>query len=282
MLKHRNAEIALGLLIGIVLSLFFGSVGSYQSAHCVEQKQAVGNSPSEQNKSLETPPNSHDGHEQSSKHGKSEPFDCRVAGLAGATVAYMDSHEGFFVGLFTGCLFIATCLLWRSTERLWEAGEKQFSALNRPRIRMKHVQMTAGFTAGERTEFRIVFVNVGVTDALLRGFGISLHLLEDIRGLPPDPSFRLQAGFSPTSPDRRLRSGITMVVPNLSDGTVFSGDDLDRINMRILKLFCVGFVEYEDSQGGIRKTAFCRVLDTRPASAHRLLKTDDPDYEFED
>jgi hypothetical protein len=37
----------------------------------------------------------------------------------------MDGHEGFFVGLFTACLFFATVFLWRSTEKLYEAGERQ-------------------------------------------------------------------------------------------------------------------------------------------------------------
>jgi hypothetical protein len=45
-----------------------------------------------------------------------------------AVVGYMDHHEGFFVGSFTFALFLATWFLWRSTHKLWAAGEKQLVA----------------------------------------------------------------------------------------------------------------------------------------------------------
>lgn len=37
----------------------------------------------------------------------------------------MDSHEGFFVGGFTFALVFATVLLWRATNNLYDAGERQ-------------------------------------------------------------------------------------------------------------------------------------------------------------
>ncbi len=43
----------------------------------------------------------------------------------------MDSHEGFFVGGFTFALVIATVLLWRSTNSLYEAGERQMELIQR-------------------------------------------------------------------------------------------------------------------------------------------------------
>ncbi len=41
----------------------------------------------------------------------------------------MDSHEGFFVGGFTFALVVATILLWRATNNLYEAGERQMELI---------------------------------------------------------------------------------------------------------------------------------------------------------
>ena len=46
---------------------------------------------------------------------------------AGWLVSFMDRHEGFFVGLFTAGLAVFTAALWRSTDKLWAAGERQLS-----------------------------------------------------------------------------------------------------------------------------------------------------------
>jgi hypothetical protein len=43
----------------------------------------------------------------------------------------MDSHEVFFVGTFTALLFAATVFLWRSTDKLWRAGENQTVVIQR-------------------------------------------------------------------------------------------------------------------------------------------------------
>jgi hypothetical protein len=37
----------------------------------------------------------------------------------------IDEHDGFFVVLFTAVLAAFTAALWRSTDKLWEAGERQ-------------------------------------------------------------------------------------------------------------------------------------------------------------
>ena len=43
----------------------------------------------------------------------------------------MDHHEGFFVGSFTMALFAATFFLWRSTDKLYLAGERQIAQAQR-------------------------------------------------------------------------------------------------------------------------------------------------------
>jgi hypothetical protein len=40
-------------------------------------------------------------------------------------IDFIDVHNGFFVVLFTGGLVAFTAALWRSTDKLWEAGERQ-------------------------------------------------------------------------------------------------------------------------------------------------------------
>lgn len=124
--KFKVPEIFLGLLIGIALSLFFGAIGSYQASHCYEHQGGIAAKPAEQKQApVAAPQEGGGGHEKPAKHGKSEPMICGIAGLLPALVSYMDSHEGFFVGMFTGLLFIATIFLWLSTRGLIEAGEGQ-------------------------------------------------------------------------------------------------------------------------------------------------------------
>lgn len=195
---------------------------------------------------------------------------------------WIEGHHDLVIAAATVAIAYFTLILKRSTDRLSEASDRQFASINRPKIRIKHLHIASGAEDGKMLTFKLVFVNVGVTPALIRSCGVGCYVTGDIRSLPADPHFRGIQSFSPTDSGRVLNTGITMVIDRITDGTTLSAEEWSRIKMRGVKLFCVGFVEYEDSQGGVRKTAFCRVLDTHPASSFRFTRADDPDYEYED
>lgn len=131
MSKFRVPEIVLGIGIGILLSLFAAGVGSYQTSQCEQGNQSQTTSP-HQNDPLAAGQHPHQGDQQKDTHAKHPPFfACGAIGLFKTSIGLMDSHEGFFVGLFTLCLVFATILLWLSTEKLWvetrDTGKRQES-----------------------------------------------------------------------------------------------------------------------------------------------------------
>jgi hypothetical protein len=118
--RFRVPEVVLGLLLGVVLSLFAAGVGSYQTSQC---KQA--NYHNAQTPSLDQPqPASQQGdygqHQVGEQARHSLYFGCGALGLVPTVVGFMDVHEGFFVGGFTLALFFATILLWLAGERQME------------------------------------------------------------------------------------------------------------------------------------------------------------------
>lgn len=133
MRRFRIPEIALGALIGIILSLFAASIGSYQTEQCEKTNRAETKSPdSHAEVSSRSGEKKTGGDYQVGEHAKLPPFfACGASGLLKSAVGFMDSHEGFFVGGFTFALVIATILLWLSTERLWKAGKEALEATER-------------------------------------------------------------------------------------------------------------------------------------------------------
>src|ERR1700719_2258457 len=118
--RFRVPEILLGAMFGMIFGLFVADITSFQTEHCKDG----GSAPPSQEQPINSP--------NDRRHGDHEPFDyyqrhpisCGIGGMIPATVGYMDENEGFFVGLFTGLLFVATVLLWRATNALWDASEK--------------------------------------------------------------------------------------------------------------------------------------------------------------
>jgi hypothetical protein len=123
---RRTATPVLFFLFGLCAFLLIQGALSFHESHC---------GPENQQKTIQAPTNenaqSPSAHEQGGNRDRKEahkesghPVVCGITGLYGI-VSLMDAHEGFFVGLFTFMLFIATALLWRATNDLWDAGERQ-------------------------------------------------------------------------------------------------------------------------------------------------------------
>lgn len=135
--RFRVPEIVLGIGLGIIVSLFAAGVGSYQTANC-EKPQATESAKPEANNPYEASA-AHGSEEGDKKKGEKAEhaisFSCGASGLFFAMVGFMDHHEGFFVGSFTLFLAVATIMLWRSTNDLWAADERQFRLSRRMAVR---------------------------------------------------------------------------------------------------------------------------------------------------
>jgi hypothetical protein len=214
------------------------------------------------------------------------------------------------VAFFTFWLVVSTIGLGVSTVMLWRAGEKQFrharrsaaiqsrdmqasiavardanelnlrnfESVHRPKIRIKHLWLADELEPDRELPFRLAFVNIGTGVAQLRECGIRTFIVDGVEGLPTTPEFPAILGLKSIT----LLSGITMVMPRMTDGRILSATELEDIQGGSAVFICTGFVEYED-KSGIRKTAFCRKLQFGDnLEPGRFVATGDPDYEYED
>lgn len=113
-------------MFGVIFGIFVADFTLFQAQHC--------NDSSHKRPSHEQPVNSPneggDGDQKPSNNSPRQPISCGIAGFPAAIVGFMDENEGFFVGLFTALLFAATILLWRATNALWTAGERQIDVMS--------------------------------------------------------------------------------------------------------------------------------------------------------
>ena len=130
MRRLRLPEIALGIGLGIVISLFGAGVSSYQTEHCEQTAKNQAAEPSPQ----DPIPSAHqgdNGNQQIAEYPNHPPFfGCSAIGLVKSAIGFMDSHEGFFVGIFTFILAAFTWMLRQTTVDLADAGERQIGIAN--------------------------------------------------------------------------------------------------------------------------------------------------------
>jgi hypothetical protein len=222
-------------------------------------------------------------------------------------IRYIWDHANHDNVIAVGTVLIATFtyVLYRSTDKLWEASERQinlardeFISSHRPKIRIKHIWFASqdGQSSIEKLEsgkpvvVRIDIVNIGGTTAFLSLFNFMIRVLTPSQRLPQRPPYN-----EPNTPKIgvwpfRVNSGITFT-QHLSDGTILSSQDIQDIRSGIKHLFVFGTVEYWDDESRpsrFRQTGFCRRLDfelplpARPEDNGRFRKVKDPDYEYQD
>lgn len=151
MRRFRFPEIVLGWFLGILTVLALAGPLSYQAAHCADGQPQHGQS-GPRAEHIQAPAlqeHSDKGHGKVGHGGKGQPIACGLVGFVPAVIGFMDSHEGFFVGGFTGALVVATILLWRATNALWEAGERQIAHFERTAERQA-ADMEASISAAEK------------------------------------------------------------------------------------------------------------------------------------
>ncbi len=145
--------------------------------------------------------------------------------------------------------------------------------------------MTSKLWEGEKLIIRIVFVNTGLSEAVIDKYGIGIHIIHPESYLPVDPEFPVTM----TGGQQKCPIGYTLVANDLTDGTILTDHQNVSIRNRSRRLYCTGFVQYTDAMGSLRKTAFCRVFEASlaPGSSEnpgRFIAPPvaEPDYEYAD
>jgi hypothetical protein len=165
---RRSAEPVLFFLLGIFAFLLVEASMSFHASNCNDPKQTE--SPNSKQPNAQTASDNSGDHGQDAKqqYNKTHKIVCGITGLYGV-VGVLDSHEGFFVGIFTFCLFIATLFLWGSTNKLWQASEDQLAATQRPWVKVDSIGHVSPlvFEHGEgRIDLRVVVSNKGNSPGL--------------------------------------------------------------------------------------------------------------------
>ena len=164
-----------------------------------------------------------------------------------------------------------------------ELNREEFLSTHRPKIRVKHFWVTGDVWGGERIIANLTCVNTGTTEAILQEIGIRFYVVANDRPIPFDRQITPALPLS----GRRLQSGVNGEVEGIPFDMVISDEQNVQIQQGRSKLYCVGFISYQDGAERLRITGFCRVM-TFPDNAlpHadniRFRTFEDRDYEYED
>ena len=201
---------------------------------------------------------------------------------------------------FTLGLLIFTGLLWRSTDKLWAAGEKQirqmraislrqdirtedsirlareeFVATHRPKIIVRYIQGPFPDAQG-RNFIWVTVVNTGVSAGIIEAFGADLAKRASVGGEWVAPGLDAEAkNVEPVTLTCGQRHVFTVTAK-----TTVSDDEIYREAIGLLDLCAVGEFRYGDSNGVSRHTGFFRVLDDK--GANFVLSEGDSEMEYQD
>ncbi len=192
MRRYLNGEIALGFALGVLTLLFLAAIASYQVEHCGRLYDAKESTihPLPTTRTENGAVVKGDGE---TNYADSHHVTCGIVVMVPAIVGFMDENEGFFVGIFTFLLVVATILLWRSTNALWDAGERQLTHLqdsSERRLRA-YVYIDNAFfeyNTGDVWKLKYVIKNYGQTPAHDVRLAAIAETIDWNNGAPVTPS----------------------------------------------------------------------------------------------
>jgi hypothetical protein len=182
----------------------------------------------------------------------------------------------------TVAIALFTYTLKVSTDRLWEAGEKDFISTHRPRLVVREV-LRLPSTTQRNIQLRYVVANVGGSDAEVVESHAEVQDIRDgiLRPLQPtEGANRIGRRTIPPGSHIFDECGSTVSVHSLAVSRMVEARRLPRGATNESRAVCFrGFVIYIDKNGIRRRTGFCRVYDSE---TERFYPLDDPDYEYAD
>ena len=196
----------------------------------------------------------------------------------------------FLVGTITAIILICQSRLIARQLRL---ARDEFNAAHRPKIRIKHVWLTGEFWSAEQIFFTLVIVNVGDAAARITEIRYGVSIIEAHHRLPQKPVYPNE--FPMQRVGENIEPGRTFEFVNFSTNRIISETENPSVRQGKSKLYIYGHVEYtavprdtRQGVGDLKNTAFCRVLELPPEKTFshldmgRLVRHQDPDYEYED
>jgi hypothetical protein len=194
---------------------------------------------------------------------------------------------------FAGLLVLYTARLWRSTERLWTEVKSQrddsriaFAASQRPKLIVRGIALeypissdtqTFGFFVQDVAVKGIAqIVNAGASPAKITESHCSVLWTRE--ELPMTPVY-VGAAANDFVRHKRLEPGRSRSVRFSSEDVLGEEAKAIAASAEVYRLYVMGFVDYEDDIGTIRRTAFCRLY---YPSLKRFRPVDNSDYEYSD
>jgi hypothetical protein len=206
------------------------------------------------------------------------------------------SHDNV-IAFGTILIAIFTYVLYRSTDKLWEAGDQQFkiireefTATHRPRLHVRNVvvnrpvtihdQRFPLFQAGHIVRGQFFVVNTGGSDARVQdGHCLVFWTIRDLPMRRPyegaDDNLQIMK--------RILRPGESTSVLFNSDEPLpeslrnIGGNEIGRANVYVM-----GWITYLDESDIVRRTSFCRRYQQNPSGDGRFVIEENTDYEHEE
>jgi hypothetical protein len=194
---------------------------------------------------------------------------------------------------FTGLLVLYTARLWRSTERLWTEVKSQrddsriaFMGSQRPRLIVRSVVLESPISSdGETLGFFVQdvavkgiaqIVNAGATPAKIIQSHCSVMWTRE--ELPMRPVYA-GAAANDFVRHKHLEPGRSRAVRFSSEEVLGEEAKAIAASAEVYRLYVMGFVDYEDDIGTVRRTAFCRMY---YPGLKRFRPVENPDYEYSD
>jgi hypothetical protein len=167
-------------------------------------------------------------------------------------------------------------------NRANELDRRNFEGIHRPKIRVKHLLLAGGLLDGKPILVNLTCVNNGTANAFIQRIGLRYFIVQDGQDLPIIPAIPTRLVFG----GQIIESGLNYEFREIPGDIVLTTEQNADIQERRAKLFCIGFVSYEDAAKRTRITGFCRELtfvqDAMVQENCRFRVFKDPDYEYED
>jgi hypothetical protein len=212
---------------------------------------------------------------------------------------FIESHNGgitalatIIIAAFTGTLWFATNQQATLTRQSIDLARKEFISSQRPRLRVRNIIVWNSppslhprlrndfFTAGEIPQVQFYVANVGGTDAMIAGALAIVYKSRD--GLPMKRPYEGNSG-NLSLPQSPIGPGQSVPFQFKSDEAIGHGAETIGSNVvQKLRLFVMGWVEYRDDIGIIRRTAFCREFERGPWDYGGFGRVENEDYEHEE
>ena len=220
------------------------------------------------------------------------------------------------LAIFTAVLAIVSIVqgifLFRAekiSRRMIEFTAKEFITNHRPRLRVRNIVVRPAYEGifgiktnsiiqgvartllgdGKHVTGQLYISNVGGSQAEITGVKVCVEWYQRVRndlarseyfdGLPME---RCYEGINPDVVTITLKAGESTPMPFQSDEPMDKAGNImyDKAdNGHYWDMFVLGFVEYKDSSGIKRRTAFCRKYDCR---RYCFVAVENPDYEHEE